>query len=40
MTGGTAYIDNAPDTSSMAMSRTFPCCHRENPSDKSEQSPH
>jgi hypothetical protein len=26
MAGGTACIDNAPDTSLMAMSRTFRCC--------------
>jgi hypothetical protein len=29
MVGDTACIDNAPDSSSMAMSRTFHCCHRE-----------
>jgi hypothetical protein len=40
MAGGAAYIDNAPDTSLMAMFRTFPCCHREMASEGSAQSPH
>jgi hypothetical protein len=33
MTRGAACIDNAPDTSLMAMSRTFRYCHRENASE-------
>jgi hypothetical protein len=37
---GTTCIDNAPDTSSMAMCRTFPCHHREMASEGSTQSPH
>jgi hypothetical protein len=40
MTRGITCIDNAPDTSSMAMSRTFRCCHREKSSEGSVQSPH
>jgi hypothetical protein len=32
MSRGAACIDNAPDTSSMAMSRPFHCRHREKPS--------
>jgi hypothetical protein len=40
MAGGAACIDNAPDTSSMAMSRTFRCLHREKASEGSVQSPH
>jgi hypothetical protein len=40
MAGGTACIDNAPDTSSMAMSRTFPCRLREMAYEVSAQSPH
>jgi hypothetical protein len=40
MAGGAACIDSAPDTSSMAMSRTFRCCHREKASEGSVQSPH
>jgi hypothetical protein len=35
-----ACIDNAPDTSSMAMSMTFPYRHREMASEGSAQSPH
>jgi hypothetical protein len=31
MARGTACIDNAPETSSMAMSRTFPYRHRDMP---------
>jgi hypothetical protein len=33
-------IDNVPGTSSMAMSRTFHCHHREKASEGSVQSPH
>jgi hypothetical protein len=40
MAGGTMCIDNVPDTSSMAMSRTFPYRHREMTSEGSAQSPH
>jgi hypothetical protein len=35
MAGGVVYIDNAPDTSSMAMSRTFRYRHREKASEGS-----
>jgi hypothetical protein len=31
MAEGTMFIDNAPDTSSMAMSRAFRCPHRKRP---------
>jgi hypothetical protein len=40
MVGGAACIDNALDTSSMAMSRTFHYRHRENASKGAVQSPH
>jgi hypothetical protein len=40
MAEGAACIDNAPDTSSMAMSRTLPCHHKEMASNGSTQSPH
>jgi hypothetical protein len=40
MAGGAVCIDNAPDTSSMAMYRTFHYCHREKAFDGSVQSPH
>jgi hypothetical protein len=33
MVGGTTCIDNAADISSSAMSRTFPCRHREMASE-------
>jgi hypothetical protein len=35
MPGATVCIENVPDTSSMAMSMTFPCCHREITSERS-----
>jgi hypothetical protein len=35
MAGGTACIDNAHDNSSMAMSRTLRCHHREEASEGS-----
>jgi hypothetical protein len=40
MAGGATCIDNASDTSLMAMSRTFRCRHREKASEWSVQSPH
>jgi hypothetical protein len=40
MTGGSPCIDNAPDTSLMAMSRTFRYRHREKATEGSVQSPH
>jgi hypothetical protein len=40
MARGAACIDNAPDMSSMAMSSTFPCRHKETASEGSPQSPH
>jgi hypothetical protein len=40
MARGTVCIDNAPNTSLMAMSRTFRCRHREKASEGSVQSPH
>jgi hypothetical protein len=40
MAGGAACIDNAPDTSSMAMSRTFCSRHMEKASDGSVESLH
>jgi hypothetical protein len=40
MARGIVYIDNAPDTSSMAMSRTFRCRHREKASEGSVQLRH
>jgi hypothetical protein len=40
MVGGSACIDNAADTSSMAMSRTYRCRHREKASEGYVQSPH
>jgi hypothetical protein len=40
MARGAVSIDNAPSTSSMAMSRTFPSRHREMASEGSAQSPH
>jgi hypothetical protein len=40
MAEGTACIDNAPNTSSMAMSRTFRCRYTEKASEGSVQSPH
>jgi hypothetical protein len=40
MTGGVACIDNAPNTSLVAMSRTLPCHHRDMASEGSAHSPH
>jgi hypothetical protein len=40
MAVGAVGIDNASDTSSMVMSRTFPCRHREMASEGSAQSLH
>jgi hypothetical protein len=40
MAGHGVCIDNSPDTSLMAMSRTFPCHHREMASEGSAQLPH
>jgi hypothetical protein len=40
MAGGTACIDNAPDTSSMAIPRTFHSRHKVKASEGSVQSPH
>jgi hypothetical protein len=40
MARGAACIDNAPDTSSMDVSGTFRCRHREKTSKRSVQSPH
>jgi hypothetical protein len=40
MVEGATFIDNAPDTSSIAMSRTFPYRRREIASEGSAQSPH
>jgi hypothetical protein len=38
MVGGVACIDNAPDTTTMAMCRTFHCRHMENDTEGSVQS--
>jgi hypothetical protein len=40
MARGAMCIDNAPDTSSMAMFRTFRCRHREKASEGFVQLPH
>jgi hypothetical protein len=40
MVGDAVCIDNAPGTSSLAMSKTFPCRHRDVASEGSTQSPH
>jgi hypothetical protein len=40
MARGAACIGIAPDTSLMAMSRTFPCRHKEMASEGSTQLPH